>query len=84
MQQVEFNTYDESEDNERKHNSTTLMAAHLKSTRSDYIIISHVIQKYILIYAVSQHLSFCKESVLDEFLQTATEFLSEKKKQQRV
>ena len=59
------------------------MAANLKTTRSDYITMGYVIQKYMLIYAVSQHLSFCKESVWNEFLQTATEFLSEKKKQQQ-
>ena len=40
------------------------MAAHLKTAKSDYITIGHVIQKYMLIYAVSQHLSFCRESVL--------------------
>ena len=59
------------------------MAAHLKTTRSDYITIGHVIQKYMLIYAVSQHLSFCIESVRNEFLQIAIEFLSEKKNQQK-
>ena len=56
------------------------MAAHRKTTRSDNVTIIHVIQTYMLIYAVSQHLSLCKEDVLNEFLQTATEFLSETNK----
>ena len=58
------------------------MAADGKRTRSNSITISHVIQKYLLIYAVSQHFPLCKGSVLNEFLQTVTEFFSEKNKQQ--
>lgn len=47
--------YDQHNHTELKHNSTTLIAADRKTARSDYKTMSHVIQEYMLIYAVSQH-----------------------------
>ena len=50
---VRHTCYDQRRDTERKHNSTTLMSAEQQTTRLNNIT-SHVIQKYMLIYAISQ------------------------------
>ena len=48
--------YDQRRHTEHKHDSIALIATSKKTTRSDYITIRDVIQKCMLIYAVSQQL----------------------------
>ena len=55
QQESEWGCYDQRKDTVHKDNSTTLMATNRKTMRFNFISLSHVIRKYMLLYADGDH-----------------------------